>query len=374
MAIEGPLHELSLTDVFQLLDMSKKTGTLTIRADGRIHPATVRFERGGVVEVDVPDRRSSIGHRLLRAGKVTERQLELARRHVGADRPQPIGAVLARLGMVAETEVKRQLRNEIEELVCELVHWQDGYFRFDEGSVPLAEVHVRVPCESVLMEAARRMDEWALLRPNIPDMEVTPVLCTDGEAGFVLDLRPIDWEMLAEVDGRRTLREIATELGRGDFEVAKVAHGLASGGVIEILETPNLVPASTTIDEGLREVGAALSRRDYTRAHRLAERLLEERPDHAGLHLLSGRALLGLSRLPQALERLERAVLLDPLSADAHGRLAVAAARSGAFERAREAWEIVLRLSDLPASDRAEVARAAEAAMVLHTMTMGEAA
>ena len=50
MAIEGPLRELALTDVFQLLDLSRKTGTLSITPEGGAHrPALVRFDRGAVV-------------------------------------------------------------------------------------------------------------------------------------------------------------------------------------------------------------------------------------------------------------------------------------------------------------------------------------
>ena len=37
MAIEGPLRELALTDVFQLLDLSRKTGTLSITPEGGGH-------------------------------------------------------------------------------------------------------------------------------------------------------------------------------------------------------------------------------------------------------------------------------------------------------------------------------------------------
>ena len=38
MAIEGPLRELALSDVFQLLDLSRKTGVLTIRNEIKGRP------------------------------------------------------------------------------------------------------------------------------------------------------------------------------------------------------------------------------------------------------------------------------------------------------------------------------------------------
>jgi hypothetical protein len=70
MAIEGPLRELALTDVFQLLDLSRKTGTLTITPEARSHrPAVIRFERGAVVGAELNRAHERLGHLLLRPGR-----------------------------------------------------------------------------------------------------------------------------------------------------------------------------------------------------------------------------------------------------------------------------------------------------------------
>ena len=81
MAIEGPLRELALSDVFQLLDLSRKTGTLTITNEGRSRPAVVRFDRGAVVSAELPGTSERLGHLLLRAA----RRAEPNRRAVGVD-------------------------------------------------------------------------------------------------------------------------------------------------------------------------------------------------------------------------------------------------------------------------------------------------
>ena len=43
MAIEGPLRELGIHDVFQLLDLSRKTGTLTVVSQLRDNEGVVLF-------------------------------------------------------------------------------------------------------------------------------------------------------------------------------------------------------------------------------------------------------------------------------------------------------------------------------------------
>ena len=49
MAIEGPLRELGIHDVFQLLDLSRKTGTLAVTSELRDNEGTVHFRNGRVV-------------------------------------------------------------------------------------------------------------------------------------------------------------------------------------------------------------------------------------------------------------------------------------------------------------------------------------
>ena len=46
MAIEGPLKELGIHDVFQLLDLSRKTGVLTVTSKLRHNQGTVYFDNG----------------------------------------------------------------------------------------------------------------------------------------------------------------------------------------------------------------------------------------------------------------------------------------------------------------------------------------
>ena len=49
MALEGTLKDLHVQDVFQLLDLGRKSGTLRVTSELRQTAATICFERGGVV-------------------------------------------------------------------------------------------------------------------------------------------------------------------------------------------------------------------------------------------------------------------------------------------------------------------------------------
>src|SRR5260221_5350317 len=105
-----------------------------------------------------------------------------------------------------------------------------------ESRVP-TEVIVRIPVEAMLMEGARRIDEWSHIESRIPRVGVVPSLAPPPEGGGgELDLLPPEWEVLALIDGDRSVRGLATELGRSDFEVAKTLFGLESAGVIVLVD------------------------------------------------------------------------------------------------------------------------------------------
>ena len=75
MAIEGPLRELGVHDVFQLLDLTRKTGALRIRSALRDNDGVVHFRNGRVVGASMRDENHRLGRMLVQAGRVTEEEL-----------------------------------------------------------------------------------------------------------------------------------------------------------------------------------------------------------------------------------------------------------------------------------------------------------
>ncbi|MDX1675993.1 MAG: DUF4388 domain-containing protein [Longimicrobiales bacterium] len=343
MPIEGPLRELGVGDVLQMLELSQKTGVLTVRSQ-RIHDeAVVHVVEGELVFASRRRSMRLLGQQLLREGKLTDRELERALELQREDPKQRLGAILLEMGTVRRSELDRQLRFQIEETVYDLMAWDEGYFHFEEtDETPESPVRVRV--DSLLMEGARRLDEWARLESRVPSADAVPQLATPGDGPGNVDLRPEEWEVLAEVDGDRDLRMIASELGRSVFDVAKIVYGLASMDVVEVSE--RTVPDR---EEEFRplvdELELMLADGDLEGTERRARELQKSYPDRAELPLIGGRALVAQGRLRAAAEAFDRAVTLDPLSADAHYHLGMAAVKTGDLQRAREAWTTFLRLT-----------------------------
>lgn len=240
MAIEGPLKELGIHDVFQLLDLSRKTGMLRVSSELRDDEGLVVFDNGRVVQAMTRSKAMPVEAMLVQAGRITDADVERARtRQANGRGPREMIDVLVDIGAITQKELERQLRLQIESAVFELMAWREGFFSFEERAredLP-ADARITVSTESLLMEGARRIDEWSRIEDVIPNLDVIPELApidADRDGGAMLDLLPHEWQVLTMIDGARDLRAIAASLGRDEFEIAKIAYGLATTGIVVV--------------------------------------------------------------------------------------------------------------------------------------------
>jgi tetratricopeptide (TPR) repeat protein len=374
MAIEGPLRELGVHDVFQLLDLSRKTGVLTITSAMRANQGQVYFDRGAVIFAAQRNNPRPLGELLLRAAKVTRadlaRAMTVQEREV---RARALGEILVAQGAIAQRDLDAMVRFQVEEIVFELLSWQEGYFSFEERPVEdaPAEATVRIATESLLMEAARRIDEWSRIERVVPNALVVPRLApVRADHPAHLDLLPNEWEVLAEIDGVRDLRTIARHLTRSEFDVARILYGLVTTGVVEVQPPRDAAPhdlRSAEVAGLVARAAEALRSGDAERASAAAQQAVVAAPRLPDARLLLARALSRRGLVGDALAELRVAAELDPLNAAVHRALGWTAARHGALGEAVAAWERYLRAAPT-AAEAAPVRAALEAATRLGTL------
>jgi tetratricopeptide (TPR) repeat protein len=346
MAIEGPLRELSVEDVLQLLELARKTGVLTVRSDRQNDEAIVHFSKGEIVFAVRRRSTRRLGQLLIRAGRLTQRELDHALELQRHDPTRRLAEILLEMGSISEQELERQLRFQMEESIYELMAWTEGYFRFEERTEIVPErLLARVRVDSLLMEGARRIDEWTQLESKVPSAEAVPCLAPASDRDTTpLELRTDEWEVLAEIDGERDLRQIAADLGRSTFDVAKTIYGLVNTGVVQVSQRVGRMP-EMQLQQQIVRVSDLVASGQLDEAEKLAGELEGAHPERSELALLSGRTLAAQRRMRAAAEAFARAVRLDPLSAEAHLQLGMAALQTGELARAAKALEAHVRLS-----------------------------
>lgn len=358
MPIEGPLRELSIHDVFQLLDLARKTGILRVESELRQNCGTVYFDQGAVIGAEIRSNPYPLGGLLLRAGKLSESDLARARDMQSIGDRRRLGDILVDLGAITRRELDRQVRAQVEEVIFELMGWSEGYFSFSEA--PLDDVPtqatLRIPTGALLMEAARRIDEWSRIESKVPHLGVVPrLVLPDGDSG-PMDLLPVEWALLATMDGARDVRKIAELTARSEFDVARSLFGLATAGIIA-LDDPRNAPtpaAGGDLADHLARAEAYLIAGEAEAAVVAAEEALSIGGEqHLPARLMLGRSLIAAGRPADASETLEAALRLDPLHGAARRLLGTALSAQGRFAEAVETWDAWSRLDARSAEEDA---------------------
>lgn len=379
MAIEGPLRELGIHDVFQLLELSRKTGVLSITSEVRDNRGTVYFDRGIVIFAEIDSNPHQLGELLISAGKIGEEDLSQARGLQQRGDKRKLGEILVGIGAIVREELERQIIGQVEAIIFELLGWREGHFSFEDGDVPelRGRTVVRIPIEALLMEGARRIDEWSRIQRKIPHTGVIPYFqsVTDGEESR-LDLLPVEWEVLATVGSESSVAEIARLVNRSDFDVAKIIFGLESAGVLAVREAAPIKTkiSPEDIDKLAVEIDVLLAKGEPENALGRARSAIEAMPDEPVLYLLLGRILAKIGRHRDAEENLRRALKMDSMLERAHRELGVVLAKQGKYAEAVDWWQRWLGVDKFTQAEPREVPRitqAVEAAQNLESLLQG---
>ena len=178
MAFQGSLAELHLPDIIQLISVSGKTGVFHL-TDGGLR-----------------------GQIYLHDGKIVHAQIE---------------------------DISG------EEAVYALAIWSQGDFKFEPGVATEVQT-ISKSNTNLLMEAARRLDEWRVLSKKIPATEMVPEFVVQDNREGQISLNTGEWLILSKVDGQRSIKGIASASGLSVFDTSKLLYSLIVSGLIRLRE------------------------------------------------------------------------------------------------------------------------------------------
>lgn len=233
MPIEGDLKSLNLASVLQLVGQERLTGVLKIKkrnelvdigfAEGEVTGAF--YERG-----DNVDRLEAY---LVRSGMLGKNVYELVE-EIHNETKRPIMNIILEDRYLAKEEVERVIRFKVQEVFDELFTWKEGAFKFEQGSIiyPRSLIKIRMKTQRLILEAARRIDEWSRIQDTLPSGDIVLKKVERPELKFT----PSEGEarLLALLDGHRSIDDLIEIDGLGKFNTYSTLNKLLSTGQIEI--------------------------------------------------------------------------------------------------------------------------------------------
>jgi len=234
--IQGSIEEASLPDVLQLLSLGRKTGCLAM-VDGALH-GEIYLDAGRISYANVANRLDRIGDVLVKLGRITQDHLKEAVDEQARGNKQQLGRILVDFGRIEHGELERFVRLQVEEAVYFLFTWKQGTFDFTSNRRPPHEpLPESLDAQSLLLEGARRVDEWTLIQKKIPSFDLVYQHTRDKLSGPAAeDLTYPQQRILPLLDGTRDIAGLIDVTAMSEFDVGKALYGLVMAGFARLVE------------------------------------------------------------------------------------------------------------------------------------------
>ena len=263
VTLRGDLIDTPFTDVLQ--SVAEEEGVLRVMNPMEEH---FLYLRSGSLQDLVVKRHIGrrVGQRLVAAGELEEAQLEEALRIHKRD-GDALGRVLVSKGFADADLVAKHIQDQSVEDFYSLFTWSVGEYEYRPG--PPAEVHreqftelPRFEIDSVINEVAERRGGW------------DRILCSpEGLDGIIKPLRAAAVRLPAphasiirNLDGEKSLRELAETTMLGLFECARAVKDLYDWKMVESAEPAQLLTiARTRLEKGEPQRAAVILQSLWTR-------------------------------------------------------------------------------------------------------------
>jgi hypothetical protein len=141
-------------------------------------------------------------------------------------------------GFISLETLKRFIHQQVREILYDLFLWKKGEFEYADQEVKLEEDFITEfnPME-IILEGTRRVDEWAILRKQIPHPQIVFRISKSVEKQKdSINLNANEWRIISLVDGKRTVQQIIADSGHEEYAVYRILNSLISSGLIERIQ------------------------------------------------------------------------------------------------------------------------------------------
>lgn len=237
MTLEGSLQDFSIVELLQLIAMGNKTGILEVEEETSSNKATVYFDTGVLTHIKLKKNVEPLNVMLIKSGLISREQSKFAHQYQqNMVKKERYGAVLLKLNYISKHNLRKIVKQQMEEALYNVFDWTKGAFKFYEVSeVEDADFPLNMTAENLILEGSRRQDEWGQIQTIIPHPDVYFRFKEGDDGSQFLDLDPVEWEIMTNIDGQSTARELAMRLGMGNFETCKLLVNLIEKGIIEVV-------------------------------------------------------------------------------------------------------------------------------------------
>ncbi len=235
MALKGNLRNFSITQLLNLVNLARKTGTLVV--EGPSETAWVSFREGQLAYSRMGANEDDLASVLFRSKKLSKAQYKTIKTRANNMSDKELGLLLINADYLSQEDILESLRSEFISVIQRIFTWVEGLFRFDDGILPPdGKIILKIGLENIIMEGSRRLREWEQLQDELPSLDIA-LKFTDRPGA---DLRKVnlsveEWRVVSYISPKNSLRQIAKTTKMNELEIRKVVYGLLQAGLVELI-------------------------------------------------------------------------------------------------------------------------------------------
>ncbi len=234
MALKGNLRDFAITQLLNLINLARKTGSLIVV--GLDDLAQLTFKDGKLAYASLDKQDGSLASVLSRSKKISVSQFRTIKERSSKMNDKELGLLLINAGYLTQEDIISSLQQNFIAIVRRVFSWKEGDFRFDNGLLPPdGRITVRMDLENLIIEGVRQIKEWEHLSEEIPSLDMA-LKFTDRPGNNLrnVNLTVEEWRVVSYVNPKNTIRQIAKVVKMNDLDVRRVIYGLLQAGIVEI--------------------------------------------------------------------------------------------------------------------------------------------
>jgi hypothetical protein len=242
MALKGNLRDFTITQLLNLINLARKTGTLIV--EGPNDTAWVAFREGKLAHSRMGKEDDSLAAILFRSNKLAQPQYRLIKSRAGNISDKELGLLLINANYISQNDIIASLQTEFVEVLNRLFTWVEGIFHFEDNTLPPdGKIILRIGLENIIIEGSRRLREWEQLQDEIPSLEMA-LKFTDRPGTNLrnVNLSVEEWRVVSYINPKNTIKQIAHTTKMNDLEIRRIVYGLLQAGLVELIRPEGVPP------------------------------------------------------------------------------------------------------------------------------------
>jgi tetratricopeptide (TPR) repeat protein len=247
MTFQGDVAAIPIADVVQNLSTNQKSGVLRLLRGESVRE--IFLAAGKIVAYGDNEGFSIPGW--FQAKRIVDDDLfaKAVKRFSKAKR-KSLGEILAELGGIDLESYQAHVRDIVQEMLYETLSFREGAFEFEERVLDaedidreLAALGFAIDARSVMMEAARRMDDWESIRRSLPTENDIYQVSPSDRRRLLAEMQEDEAAQVTIplLDGSRSIREVLAAAPTARFDAARVIADLVSRKLARPLDGDSLV-------------------------------------------------------------------------------------------------------------------------------------